>query len=95
MSDMNDLIIEMVKKENAEINKHIEKAFEKHFGISIHVVDFKEIKHIMTDFDPVESFMFRGETFLYIERHDGDFDINRDVESEKINVSFNISFNYV
>lgn len=95
MNSMNNIITEMVKIENAEIKKHIEESFKKHFGFSIQDVELKEIKHIMNDFDPIESFMYRGETFLYMKRHDENIDIKFDEQSGNYNVTFNMVFDYV
>ena len=48
------------------VDKLIEDAFQKHFSVSIHDVDLREIEHIRVEGDPIESYRYRGETFLYI-----------------------------
>lgn len=65
------------------IDKLIEDAFQKHFSVSIHDVDLREIEHIVVEGDPIESFIYRGETFLYIHT-----DINRDQEGVYFTIKF-------
>ncbi len=65
------------------VDKLIEDAFQKHFSVSIHDVDLREIEHIVVEGDPIESFIYRGETFLYIHT-----DINRDQEGVYFTIKF-------
>ena len=83
MEMMNNIIEDLYKKQMSEIEKHVVDAFQKHFGISIHDVDLREIEHIVVEGDPIESFIYRGETFLYIHT-----DINRDQEGVYFTIKF-------
>ena len=63
-------------------------AFENHFGISIDDVDFREIEHIVVERDPIESYRYRGETFLYVQ-FPRDIDvINTDSQGVKLAMTF-------
>ncbi len=68
---MDNIIEDLYRKQMSEIEKHIVDAFQKHFGIPIYHVDMREIEH-RVDY-PLESFSYRGETFLNIH-----FDVNID-----------------
>lgn len=74
--DINNILDDLYRKYMSEIDKHIEDAFQKHFGISIHDVDLREIEHIVIKGDPVESYRYKGETFLYMQKVPGDFDVS-------------------
>ena len=63
-------------------------AFESHFGISIDDVDLREIEHIVVEGDPIESYRYRGETFLYVQ-FPRDIDvINTDPQVVKLAMTF-------
>ena len=68
---IDNIIEDLRRKQMSEIEKHIVDAFQKHFGIPIYYVDMREIEH-RVDY-PLESFSYRGETFLNIH-----FDVNID-----------------
>ena len=78
MEMMNNIIEDLYKKQMSEIEKHVVDAFQKHFGISIHDIDLREIEHIVVEGDPIESFRYRGETFLYMQEVAGDIDVSND-----------------
>lgn len=67
-----NIIDELIIKQIAERDKIIEQAFLKHFGFTIHDVDIREIKHIKTEGCSIESYCYRGETFLYVRDNSGD-----------------------
>lgn len=62
---------DLYKKQVEETSKRVRDAFERHFGISIDKVDPREIDRLTSSGDPVESFRYRGETFLYMEQDAG------------------------
>lgn len=67
---MHDLYVKQVE----ETSKIVRKAFERHFGISIDKVDPREIDRMTFSGNPVESFRYRGETFLYMEQDAGEIE---------------------
>ena len=87
MEMMNNIIEDLYKKQMSEIEKHVVDAFQKHFGISIHDVDLREIKHIVVKGDPIESFIYRGETFLYMQEVPGDIDVSNDPVGVKLTLT--------
>lgn len=67
---MDEIIIDSLLSE-------IEDAFMSHFGFSIRdVQDTEELEHIVVEGDSIESFRYRGETFLY-------YDTNSDLRIEE------------
>ena len=66
MDMMNKLIQCSYREHLSTLEKLVVDAFQKHFGISIYDVDLREIEHIRVEGDPIESYRYRGETFLYI-----------------------------
>ena len=87
MDIMNHVIDDLCRKQMSEIEKHVEEAFKKHFGISIHDIDMREIKHIVVEGDPIESFIYRGETFLYMQEVPGDIDVSNDPVGVKLTMT--------
>ena len=82
---MDNIIEDLRRKQMSEIEKHIVDAFQKHFGIPIYYVDMREIEH-RVDY-PLESFNYRGETFLYVQVP-GDIDVNKDPQVVKLAMTF-------
>ena len=87
MEVMNNIIEDLYRKQMSEIEKHVVDAFQKHFGISIHDVDLREIEHIVVEGDPIESFRYRGETFLYMQEVPGDIDVSNDPVGVKLTLT--------
>lgn len=88
MDMINHIIDDLYGKQMSEIEKHVVDAFQKHFGISIHDVDLREIEHIVVMGDPIESYRYRGETFLYVQ-FPRDIDvINTDPQGVKLALTF-------
>lgn len=87
MEMMNNIIEDLYRKQMSEIEKHVVDAFQKHFGISIHNVDLREIEHIVVEGDPIESFRYRGETFLYMQEVPGDIDVSNDPVGVKLTLT--------
>lgn len=87
MEMMNNIIEDLYRKQMSEIEKHVVDAFQKHFGISIHDVDLREIEHIVVEGDPIESFRYRGETFLYMQDLPGDIDVCNDSIGVKLTLT--------
>ena len=87
MDMINHIIDDLYRKQMSEIEKCIVDAFESHFGISIDDVDLREIEHIVVDGDPIESFRYRGETFLYMQEVPGDLDVSNDPIGVKLTLT--------
>ena len=84
---MNKIIDDVCRKQVSTLEKIVEDAFENHFGISIYDVDLREIEHIRVEGDPIESYRYRGETFLYVQVP-GDIDINTDPQGVKLTMTY-------
>ena len=74
---MNRIIDDVCREQVSTHEKLVVDAFQKHFGISIFDVDLREIEHIVVKGDPIESYRYRGKTFLYVQVP-GDIDVNTD-----------------
>ena len=85
---MDNIIEDLRRKQMSEIEKHIVDAFQKHFGIPIYYVDMREIEHRVVEGNPIESYRYRGETFLYVQVP-GDIDINKDPQGVKLTMKYN------
>ena len=84
-----DKIIEDFRWEQlSTIGKIIVVAFRKHFGVSIFNVNLREIEYIRVEGDPIESYRYRGETFLYVQVP-GDIDVNTDPQGVKLTMKYN------
>ena len=60
---------DLIEKQLSSIDTIIDDAFLEHFGFSLLDVQDKEnLEHIIVQGDPIESFRYRGETFLYLNR---------------------------
>ena len=77
MDLMNKIINDVCREQVSKLEKLVVDAFQKHFGISIYDVDLREIEHIRVEGDPIESYRYRGETFLCVQVP-GDIDVNTD-----------------
>ena len=81
-------IEELCRGHVSALEKCMVDAFESHFGISIDDVDLREIEHIVVEGDPIESYRYRGETFLYVQ-FPRDIDvINTDPQVVKLAMTF-------
>ena len=61
------LALQMAKQVQA-IDKIIQDAFRKHFGKTLaEVKDTENLKHIVVEGSPIESYQYQGQTFLLIE----------------------------
>lgn len=87
MDLMNKLIQCDYREHLSTLEKLVVDAFQKHFGISIYDVDLREIEHIRIEGDPIESYRYRGETFLYIQVP-GDIDVNTDPQGVKLTMTY-------
>ena len=87
MDLMNKIINDVCREQVSTLEKLIVDAFQKHFGISIYDVDLREIEHIRVEGDPIESYRYRGETFLYVQ-FPGDIDVNTDPQVVKLAMTF-------
>ena len=87
MDSMNRIIDDVCREQVSKLEKLVVDAFQKHFGISIGDVDLREIEHIRVVGDPIESYRYRGETFLYVQVP-GDIDVNTDPQVVKLAMTF-------
>ena len=85
---MNKIVDDVCREQVSKLEKLVVDAFQKHFGISIGDVDLREIEHIRVEGDPIESYRYRGETFLYVQVL-GDIDINTDSQGVKLTMEYN------
>ena len=81
-------IEELYRGQVSALEKCMVDAFESHFGISIDDVDLREIEHIRVEGDPIESYRYRGETFLYVQVP-FDIDVNTDSQGVKLTMKYN------
>ena len=88
MDLMNKIVDDVCREQVSKLEKLVVDAFQKHFGISIYDVDLREIEHIRVEGDPIESYRYRGETFLYVQVP-GDIDINKDPQGVKLTMKYN------
>ena len=62
-----DIIDRYFHHKEERICNILDTAFRKHFGYSItEVRDMCNLLHITSEYDGIESFIYRGETFLYL-----------------------------
>ena len=88
MDLMNKIIDDVCREQVSKLEKFVVDSFQKHFGISIYDVDLREIEHIRVEGDPIESYRYRGETFLYVQ-FPRDIDvINTDSQGVKLAMTF-------
>ena len=85
---MNKIIDDVCGKQVSTLEKLVVDAFENHFGISIYDVNLREIEHIRVEGDPIESYRYRGETFLYV-KVPFDIDVNTDSQGVKLKITYN------
>ena len=81
------IIDDVCRKQVSTLEKLCVNAFEMHFGISIYDVDLREIEHIRVEGDPIESYRYRGETFLCVQVP-GDIDVNTDPQGVKLTMTY-------
>ena len=87
MDLMNKIIDDVCREQVSTHKKLVVDAFQKHFGISIYDVDLMEIEHIRVEGDPIESYRYRGETFLCVQVP-GDIDVNTDPQGVKLTMTY-------
>ena len=87
MDLMNRIIDDVYREQVSKHEKLVVDAFENHFGISIGDVDPREIEHIRVVGDPIESYIYRGETFLYV-KVPIDIDVNTDSQGVKLKMAY-------
>ena len=87
MDLMNKIVDDVCREQVSTLEKLVVDAFQKHFGISIYDVDLREIEHIRVEGDPIESYIYRGETFLYV-KVPFDIDVNTDSQGVKLKMTY-------
>ena len=85
MDKMKRIIEDFVREQASIKEKNIADAFQKRFGISINDVDLREIERIVVD--DLESYSYRGETFLYVQVP-RDIDVNTDPQGVKFTMTY-------
>lgn len=72
---MNEIIEQALADMARKEGNIIREAFREHFGYDItEIEDPEELEHIVMAGDPVESYRYRGQTFLYYERGEIEID---------------------
>ena len=84
---MDNIIDDIRRKQVSALEKCVVEAFENHFGISIYDVDLRDIEHKRVVGDPIESYRYRGETFLCVQVP-GDIDVNTDPQGVKLTMTY-------
>ena len=87
MDLMNKIVDDVCRERVSKLEKLVVNAFQKHFGISIGDVDLREIEHIRVVGDLIESYRYRGKTFLYVQVP-GDIDVNTDPQCVKLTMTY-------
>ena len=87
MDLMNNIIDDVCREQVSTLEKLVVDVFQKHFGISIYDVDLRDIEHIRVEGDPIESYIYRGETFLYV-KVPFDIDVNTDSQGVKLKMTY-------
>ena len=87
MDSMHRIIDDVCREQVSTHEKLVVDAFQKHFGISIFDVDFRDIEHIRVEGNPIESYRYRGETFLYVQVP-FDIDVNTDSQGVKLKMTY-------
>lgn len=77
----NHVFGDILEKQLCSIDRIIEEAFMEHFGFPLQdVKDRENLEHLIVQGDPIESFRYRGETFLYWNREmDFQYGLSKDV----------------
>ncbi len=67
MMDLDKIIVgDLLEKQLCSMDRIIEEEFMEHFGFPLKdVKDRENLERIIVQGDPIESFRYRGETFLY------------------------------
>ena len=94
MDLMERIIDDVCREQVSTFEKLVVDAFENHFGISIYDVGFEEIEHIRVEGDPIESYRYRGETFLLC-AVPGDIDVNTDPQGVKLTMTYKYKYKEV
>ena len=87
MDLMERFVDDVCREQVSTLEKLVVDAFQKHFGISIYDVDLRDIEHIRVEGDPIESYIYRGETFLYVQVP-FDIDVNTDSQGVKLKMTY-------
>ena len=62
---MSEILEQFISRQNALLDHLLKESFRKRFGFPIEEVkDTENLKHIVIEGDPLESFQYRGKTFL-------------------------------
>lgn len=63
------IIDQMVREHAKQLGDKVLEAFLEHFGFPLTEVEDKEnLEHIVVQGSEIESYRYRGETFLYVKR---------------------------
>ena len=69
--DLEQMIIgDLAREKTAKWDRIIEEAFAEHFGFPIRdVQDIENLRRISSPGTTIESLMYQGQTFLYLDTH--------------------------
>jgi hypothetical protein len=83
------IIDKLLKDYHSSLDEMIAEAFLEHFGFPLQDVQDKEgLEHIIVEGEPLESFRYRGETFLYWYKEYPNFSDNSYTTDVKFTVKF-------
>lgn len=75
---MNEIVEQFISRQNAILECLLKESFRKKFGFPIEEVqDPENLKHIVIEGDPLESFQYRGKTFLLWQRGNLDYKVEK------------------
>jgi len=75
---MNAIIEQYISRQNSMLEYLLKESFRKRFGFPIdEVTDTENLKHIVIEGDPLESFQYQGKTFLLLERGINDYKVEK------------------
>lgn len=78
----------LIKEHCSMIDNIIQEAFQEHFGFPLKdVQDKEELERITIEGDLIESFRYRGETFLLWQKGNLDFHIDKAEKKYEVNIT--------
>ena len=75
---MNEIVEQFISRQNALLDHLLKDSFRKKFGFPIEEVkDTENLKHIVIEGDPLESFEYQGKTFLLWQRGKAELNVSK------------------
>ena len=87
--EIDHTIDQVIKKQTSMLDNLLQEAFLEHFGFPLNEVkDTENLEHIIVEGDPVESFRYHGETFLYWQKGTLDHQISKSGDNYDVTITF-------